>query len=84
MKLTPEQIERIEEVLTDVEDGLGNRGVIIKHGLRDMNVLTNFLAVLKDLGIRVQRGAITKLSSDDRRAFAEFLRMKRKQQEAAE
>lgn len=84
MKLNPDQIAKIEEVLSDIEDGCGNRAVIVKHGIVDIQYLSHFLRVLSDIGIRVKRGATCRLSRGEMDEFVQFLRAKREERERSD
>ena len=84
MKLNPDQIAKIEEVLSDIEDGCGNRAVIVKHGINDILYLSHFLRVLSDIGIRVKRGATYRLSRGEMDEFVQFLRAKREERERSD
>jgi len=54
MKLSPEQIAKIEELLTDVEHGDGYRAVIVKYGIRDLAAISAFIGCFRTLGIDVR------------------------------
>jgi hypothetical protein len=71
MKLTPEQIAKIEDVLTDIEVGEFNRAIIIKHGLADLQTFGNWLSVMRRLGIKVERGKRAVVNKSE---MAEFRR----------
>ena len=54
MKLTPEQIAKIEELLTDIDQGYGYRSVVIKYGFRDIGAATGLTSCFRALGIDVR------------------------------
>lgn len=81
MKLTPENIAKLEEVLTDHQEGMGNRGIIIKYGFRDLPTFSQFLTCLRHLGIDLEKRnrvkGTTILSPMEAEQFREWLREKR-------
>lgn len=83
MKLTPENIRMIEAAITDYENGLGGRGIIIKYNLPDLTSWSGFTRCLQLLGIKFKRSRLSGLSPEDRKAFIEFLRLKKQQSDLA-
>lgn len=83
MKLFPQDIAKIEALLTDVESGNGHRAAIVKHGISDLQTLSMFIRCCRDLGVPIVPKRIKGLSDEDREAFAEFLRQKKLEQEDA-
>jgi ABC-type dipeptide/oligopeptide/nickel transport system ATPase component len=73
MKLTPEQIAKIEDVLTDIEVGETNRAVIIKYDLSDLAQLSNWIAVMRQLGVPVERGKKTIVNKSEMAEFRRWL-----------
>ena len=82
MKLTPENIAKIEAVLTDWEEGHGQRHVIIDHNIRDTTGLAAWLGVMRDLGINTIHATGSGLTKEDNRAFVQWLREKRARENA--
>ena len=80
MKLTPENIEKIEAVLTMIEEGHFQRGIIIEHDLMGVTEFSNWLTIIRQLGIDVPKrprgyGSLTRQES---REFIEFLKARKK------
>lgn len=82
MKLTAEQIAKIEALVGTSEDE-GQRSAIIKHGVNDIKALSGFLSVLRTLGVVIIPRRAGRLGKQDRREFQAFLRAKRAAQGAA-
>ena len=78
MKLTPEQIGKIEAVLTMREDGHTVRAIIIEHNITDISCFSGFIRTMKDLGIFVTPAHMGSMSKEDREAFIEWMREKKK------
>ena len=77
-KLTTKDIEKIEDLINDVES-VGHRATIIKHGIRDIAALSGFISVMRHIGVSIQRRqAWNGLSPEDALAFQEFLKQKKK------
>lgn len=84
MKLTPAQVEKIEEVLTMIEDGHGHRAIVIKYGLQEITTFSGFSSVMRSLGVAVPVGGLRgtgRMSLQDKRAFLQWMRERK---EAAE
>ena len=80
MKLTSENIEKIEVVLTMIEEGHFQRGIVVEHDLGGVVEFSNWLAIMRQLGIDVPKrpkgwGRLTRQESRD---FIAFLRERKK------
>ena len=80
MKLTPENIGKIEAVLTMIEEGHYHRGIVIEHDLMGVSEFSNWLTIIRQLGIDVPKrpkgyGRLTRQESRD---FIAFLRERKK------
>lgn len=76
MKLTAEQIAKIEALVAACEDE-GQRAAIIKYGVRDVRAMSGFMSVLRSLGVVIIPRRAGMLCKHDRREFQAFLRAKR-------
>ena len=80
MKLTPENIGKIEAVLTMIEEGHFHRGIIVEHDLMGLTEFSNWITISRQLGIDVPKrpkgyGGLTRQES---REFIEFLKARKK------
>jgi hypothetical protein len=73
MKLSPEQIAKIEDILTDVEVGEMNRAIIIKYDISDLAILSNWISGMRQLGIPVVRGKKTVVNKSEMAEFRRWL-----------
>lgn len=76
MKLTAEQIAKIEALVSTAEEE-GYRSAIIKHEVHDLVSMSAFVCVLRGLGVDIIGRKGRGISAQDRREFLEFLRAKR-------
>ena len=73
MKLTAEQVEKIED-LVETAGRFGQRAAIIKFGLRDVSALASFMSVMRSIGVAAPpKWDKSALSPEDKLAFAAWL-----------
>ena len=82
MKLTPENIVKIEAVLTDWENGHGQRRIVVDHNISGVNTVVQFFSVMRSLGVPVPKGSLGGLALEDRVEFTRWLREKRAKENA--
>lgn len=82
MKLTPENIAKIEAVLTDWEQGHGSRQIIIDYNINNLQYLTHWLGVMRALGVKFGHIQVRVLNKEDHAAFTQWLREKRARENA--
>lgn len=77
MKLAPEQTDKINTILTFVEECNGHRATIIEFGLPDLVSLSMFLSVLRAIGMDIPKQSFRGLSKKDKADFIKWLREKK-------
>ena len=55
MKLTPEIISKIEDMIDMHDSNVGGRAIIIKHDVKNLINLSAFFSVLRDLGVSISK-----------------------------
>lgn len=53
MKLTPEIISKIEDMIDMRNKSIGARAIIIKYDIKELSNLSAFFSVLRDLGVNI-------------------------------
>lgn len=82
MKLTPENIAKIEAVLTDWENGHTQRQIIIDYNLNTLTAFSAWVSVMRSLGVSCPHLGVTGLSKEDAASFTVWLREKRARENA--
>lgn len=77
MKLTRANIEKIEAVLTSVEEGNMHRSTIIEFNIRDLPALSGFLTTLRNIGVDLPKASMSALSKRDKADFIAWLRSRK-------
>lgn len=83
MKLTQEQIEKIEELLTARESGESSKNVSIRMGLDEVgSSVANFHVVMRAIGIDARKDTrgFVKIPASESASFQEFLAEKRRRE----
>ena len=55
MKLTPEIIAKIEDMIDMHDSNIGGRAIIIKYDISELNQLSAFFSILRSLGVSISR-----------------------------
>ena len=85
MKLTPENIARIEAILTDHEDDYPATAIIIKYQISELHYLSELFAGLRAVGVKVPYGKKgRRLTKKDSADFVQWLLREKRARENAE
>lgn len=86
VKLTDEQIEKIEDICTMYMDGLPQRAIIVKHNIEGIPTFAGFVRTMKDIGVLEkpikQFGGLNRLDPNEAIAVANYLAELRKAKES--
>ena len=78
MKLTPQQIARLETFLTDYEEGATQIALMSEYQLNNAHSVSTTICVLRAIGIETRKGRRKKLNSSEHREYLAWLRERRK------
>lgn len=85
MKLTSDEIKKIEAILTMREEGSSGKSIMIEVGIKDIGQLSGFYAVLRVIGVSLPKryGVGFTISKAEKEQFLHFLAEKKAERSAA-